>query len=431
MADLPQCVVTYLVHGSPGTSMPELKVGLRVVSVAKPGASAEPVPGHAEYWNDSSGIITIPLPRLSNVTLKSVKRDGKEVIDQFASAVIIGIPDTATADLQDLLDDPVLVVTGLAPTIHAATSKVTPVNADEIPIADSAASFGLKKLTWANLKATLKAYFDTLYAAIGAAAAWGGITGTLSAQTDLDNALTAAKARANHTGTQSADTLTDGTTNKAFLATERTKLSGIATGATANSSDGTLLARANHTGTQDVATVSGLGTLATQSGTFSGTSSGTNTGDQVLPTRASLSVDNTNNTSDANKPISTATQTALNLKADGLAGVKVYRALLLMVAASDPTATVLENSLAAAVVWTRDAGGSYFGTLAGAFLAGKVFCSVTIGEPTSPSVGIIPSFNRMSDNAVWLKTFDITGSAVDGESASATALWSVEILTYP
>lgn len=34
-------------------------------------------------------------------------------------------------------------------------------------------------------------------------------------------------ARANHTGTQSADTLTDGTTNKAFLATERTKLSGI------------------------------------------------------------------------------------------------------------------------------------------------------------------------------------------------------------
>jgi hypothetical protein len=31
-------------------------------------------------------------------------------------------------------------------------------------------------------------------------------------------------ARANHTGTQSADTITDGTTNKAFLATERTKL---------------------------------------------------------------------------------------------------------------------------------------------------------------------------------------------------------------
>jgi len=40
--------------------------------------------------------------------------------------------------------------------------------------------------------------------------------------------------------------------------------------------------RSNHTGTQSVSTITGLGTLATQSGTFSGTSSGTNTGDQDL-----------------------------------------------------------------------------------------------------------------------------------------------------
>lgn len=63
-------------------------------------------------------------------------------------------------------------------------------------------------------------------------------------------------ARANHTGTQSADTLTDGTTNKAFLATERTKLAGVAAGATANSTDAFLLARVNHTGTQLAATIS-------------------------------------------------------------------------------------------------------------------------------------------------------------------------------
>lgn len=47
---------------------------------------------------------------------------------------------------------------------HAATGKTTPVDADELPLVDSAASNGLKKLTWANLKATLKTYFDTLYA---------------------------------------------------------------------------------------------------------------------------------------------------------------------------------------------------------------------------------------------------------------------------
>ena len=34
-------------------------------------------------------------------------------------------------------------------------SKPTPVDADLIPLSDSAASFGLKKLSWANLKATL------------------------------------------------------------------------------------------------------------------------------------------------------------------------------------------------------------------------------------------------------------------------------------
>lgn len=43
------------------------------------------------------------------------------------------------------------------------TSKTTPVDADLIPLSDSASSFGIKKLSWANLKATLKTYFDTLY----------------------------------------------------------------------------------------------------------------------------------------------------------------------------------------------------------------------------------------------------------------------------
>jgi hypothetical protein len=52
-------------------------------------------------------------------------------------------------------------------TIHGATGKSTPVDADELGLIDSAASNVLKKLTWANLKATLKTYFDTLYQAAG------------------------------------------------------------------------------------------------------------------------------------------------------------------------------------------------------------------------------------------------------------------------
>jgi len=64
--------------------------------------------------------------------------------------------------------------------------------------------------------------------------------------------------RFNHTGTQSADTVTDGTLNKSMLAAEWTKLGDIQAGATANSTDATLLARANHTGVQTISTVTSL-----------------------------------------------------------------------------------------------------------------------------------------------------------------------------
>lgn len=60
-------------------------------------------------------------------------------------------------------------------TVHAAASKTTPVDADELSILDSAASYVIKRLTWANLKATLKSYFDTLYASLAGATFTGPI----------------------------------------------------------------------------------------------------------------------------------------------------------------------------------------------------------------------------------------------------------------
>lgn len=51
----------------------------------------------------------------------------------------------------------------VASTIHGVSGKTTPVDADELGLIDSAASNALKKLTWANVKATLKTYFDALY----------------------------------------------------------------------------------------------------------------------------------------------------------------------------------------------------------------------------------------------------------------------------
>jgi hypothetical protein len=52
---------------------------------------------------------------------------------------------------------------------------------------------------------------------------------TISTTATVNATDAALRDRSTHTGTQSADTLTDGTTNKAFLATERTKLTGVAT----------------------------------------------------------------------------------------------------------------------------------------------------------------------------------------------------------
>lgn len=77
---------------------------------------------------------------------------------------------TDVTGLQTALDSK-LAVTDLA----AAATKTTPVDTDTMPLNDSAASNALKKVSWANIKATLKNYFDTLYAS----AAYGVPVGTV------------------------------------------------------------------------------------------------------------------------------------------------------------------------------------------------------------------------------------------------------------
>lgn len=51
---------------------------------------------------------------------------------------------------------------GVAVATHAATSKTTPVDADEFPMVDSAASNVIKKTPWSGIKATFKAYYDAV-----------------------------------------------------------------------------------------------------------------------------------------------------------------------------------------------------------------------------------------------------------------------------
>lgn len=67
---------------------------------------------------------------------------------------------------------------GVASDTHAATEKTTPVDSDEVPLIDSAAAWVLKRLTLANLKATLSGVFAVLAGKSGGQKIVGGTGGT-------------------------------------------------------------------------------------------------------------------------------------------------------------------------------------------------------------------------------------------------------------
>ena len=84
--------------------------------------------------------------------------------------------------------------------ISTLTAKTTPVDADIFTIGDSAVTNASKKLTWANIKATLKTYFDTLYAVVNSSETVAGIielatTAEAQSGTDDTRAITPLKLR--------------------------------------------------------------------------------------------------------------------------------------------------------------------------------------------------------------------------------------------
>jgi hypothetical protein len=151
--------------------------------------------------------------------------------------------------------------------------------------------------------------------------------------------------RSTHTGTQSADTIVDGSTNHVFTAVDDTKLAGIATGATANSSDATLLARANHTGTQSADTLTDGTTnkafLATERTKLTGVATGAtaNDTDANLKARANHTGTQSADTltdGTTNKAFLATERTAIGTNTTGIAAINTE----LGVDPSGPFATV-------------------------------------------------------------------------------------------
>jgi hypothetical protein len=97
--------------------------------------------------------------------------------------------------------------------------------------------------TWANLPSPS-----------AAASQWNSITGKPTTFPPSLNSITDGHVTVN--ANINADKLADGTTRKLLTATERTKLTGIAAGATANSTDAQLRDRSTHTGVQASSSIS-------------------------------------------------------------------------------------------------------------------------------------------------------------------------------
>jgi hypothetical protein len=162
-----------------------------------------------------------------------------------AGAGSIYVSVNAGSDLGDLHD------------VDLTESKSTPIDADNLLLQDSADLSIWKKLSWANVKATLKTYFDTLYQAAGTYLTSANIVQTIT------NGVT--------TNAPSEDAVFDALAGK-----QATLVSGT-----------------------NIKTIEG------QSLVGSG---------NIDLSKSDVGLGNVDNTSDANKPISTATQTALNAK---------------------------------------------------------------------------------------------------------------------
>ena len=209
--------------------------------------------------------------------------------------------------------------------------------------------------------------------------------------------------------THSNKAILDATT-ASYTTAEETKLSGIATGATQNQTDAYLLSRQNHTGEQAISTVTGLQAILDSKATTAALTSHTgNTSNPHGVTKAQVGLGNVDNTSDVNKPVSTATQTALNAKANAsdtvnltgdqtIAGVKTFSSSPIVPTATTNTQAVNKQQMDTADALKFDkAGGTITGFVNNTFSTGVPYSHTRGGQQRSWGIGADGELTVWSD----------------------------------
>jgi hypothetical protein len=90
------------------------------------------------------------------VVIKLLSKDGGVMGDLMIVTTLGNPGSNSNFATEKAIRDAIIAALDITTdTVHAASSKSPPVDADELVLLDSVASYGLKKLTWANLKAAM------------------------------------------------------------------------------------------------------------------------------------------------------------------------------------------------------------------------------------------------------------------------------------
>jgi len=163
----------------------------------------------AKYISDTSAVDTLDNGDLSGMATKlataiqTTAAGSSSVAGQIHAATAktapvdldeFGIVDTASSNVLKKLTWANLKATFMSSIgllISGLTARSTPIDADVFVIGDSSSTFASKSLTFLNLKATLLTYFDTLYsrtsAIFGVGQTWQNMTGSRSSGSTYTN----------------------------------------------------------------------------------------------------------------------------------------------------------------------------------------------------------------------------------------------------